>query len=402
MRALEDYRPIVGDVVVADIHQKARRLYGKRVINVNSTYYGGGVAELLNSLVPLENDVGLDADWRILRGSYDFFSVTKKFHNALQGDPIEFTKRKEHIYVDASIAFSQYANLDGDCVVIHDPQPLPLVRLYRKRQPWIWRCHIDLSHPDPVLWDFLKGFILRYDAVIVSHPDYIREDLPLRQHIIHPAIDPLTPKNIEIDETTRGKYLRRYKVGRDKPFIAQISRFDRWKDPLGVLEAYKLVRKEFDCRLVMCGSMATDDPEGWAIYQRVARRAKSLIERGDVVLITDENSILVNALQREAAVIIQKSVREGFGLTVSEAMWKGTPVVASRVGGIPLQITDGEDGFLVDPADVAGTAACVLKLLRDPELASHLGRNARETVRDKFLVTRLLSHWLDLLREMEI
>src|SRR5450756_680107 len=197
MRALEDYRPIVGDVVVADIHQKARRLYGKRVINVNSTYYGGGVAELLNSLVPLENDVGLDADWRILRGSYDFFSVTKKFHNALQGDPIEFTKRKEHIYVDASIAFSQYANLDGDCVVIHDPQPLPLVRLYRKRQPWIWRCHIDLSHPDPVLWDFLKGFILRYDAVIVSHPDYIREDLPLRQHIIHPAIDPLTPKNIE-------------------------------------------------------------------------------------------------------------------------------------------------------------------------------------------------------------
>ena len=348
------------------------------------------------------NDVGLDADWRILRGSYDFFTITKKFHNALQGDPIDFTKRKEHIYVDASIAFSQYANLEGDCVIVHDPQPLPLIRLYRKRQPWIWRCHIDLSHPDPQLWDFLKTYILRYDAVVVSHPDYVREDLPLRQHIIHPAIDPLTPKNIEIDETTRGKYLRRYKVGRDKPFIAQISRFDRWKDPMGVLEAYKLVRKDFDCRLVMCGSMAADDPEGWAIHERVARRAKSLIDRGDVILITDENSILVNALQREAAVVIQNSVREGFGLTVTEAMWKGTPVVATRVGGIPLQITDGEDGYLVDPGDVAGVAQCVLKLLRDPDMAAHLGHNARETVRDKFLVTRLLSHWLDLLHEMDI
>jgi trehalose synthase len=398
MHCLEDYRGIVGDDVIAGIHSKARRLLGRRVLHINSTYQGGGVAEMLASLVPIMNDTGVDADWRILLGNMDFFQVTKKFHNAMQGGPINLTRRKKDQYEHTNQAFASWAQLDRDVVVVHDPQPLPLIRYFKKRQPWIWRCHIDITDANPVLWEYLKGFLLRYDMVLVSHPDYLRPDLPVPQRIVHPAIDPLSAKNIELRPAEIDRLLAKQGVPRDKPLVTQISRFDPWKDPLGVIEAFKLVRKEVDCRLVLCGSMAADDPEGLVVYEEVARKARKLVESGDIILIAqDSSSSFINALQRASTVIVQKSTREGFGLTVAEGMWKGKAVVASRVGGIPLQIEDGETGYLVEPRDIEATADRIITLLRDTELRVTIGEKAREAVRAKFLTTRLLDDYLDVL-----
>jgi trehalose synthase len=399
MRVLNDYREITGDKIISDLYKKARPLYGKRIIHINSTFYGGGVAEILNSLVPLMNDVGLDAGWRIIRGSPDFFTITKKFHNALQGDTINLTEIKKKVYLQANEDFSTYTHLNHDCVIIHDPQPLPMIKYYKKRQPWVWRCHIDLSHPDEKLWEFLTGFVLKYDIEIISNENY-KADLAMEHKIIRPGIDPLTAKNMELSDRDINKYLKKFNVPLDKPLITQISRFDKWKNPVGVIEVFKLVKKEIDCRLVLCGSMASDDPEGIQIYERVKQKANNLIASGDVILITSENNILVNALQRSSAVIIQKSTREGFGLTVTEALWKETPVVASNVGGIPLQISDGENGFLFEPNDNNGFAQKIVELIRKPELARKIGKNGRATVRYKFLVTRILQDYLDLFNEI--
>ena len=399
MRVLNDFREITGDKIISDLYKKARPLYGKRIIHINSTFYGGGVAEILNSLVPLMNDVGLDAGWRIIRGSPDFFAITKKFHNALQGDKINLSEIKKKIYLQTNEDFSTYTHLNHDCVIIHDPQPLPMIKFYKKRQPWVWRCHIDLSHPNENLLEFLKGFVLKYDIEVISHENY-KADLPMEHKIIRPGIDPLTPKNMELSDKDINKYLKKFNVPRDKPLLTQISRFDKWKDPVGVIEIFKLVKKEIDCRLVLCGSMAPDDPEGIQIYERVKRKANNLISSGDVILITSENNILVNALQRSSAVIIQKSIREGFGLTVTEALWKRTPVVASNAGGIPLQIIDGENGFLFEPKDNNGFAQKIVELIKKPEFARKIGKNGRETVRQNFLVTRILKDYLDLFNEI--
>jgi len=397
MRRVTDYRDVVGDGVVSGIYQKAQRLYGRKIININSVYQGGGVAELLEALVPLMNDAGLDADWRILRGSPDVFTITKKFHNALQGDQINMTEIKKELYLQANEDFAVYARVeDADCVLIHDPQPLPLIRYYKERQPWLWQCHVDLSNPNPELWRFMKGLILKYDAVIVSSEKYKRNDLPVEQGIIAPAIDPLSSKNMPIDEETIQKRLEKFGVPTDKPIITQISRFDKWKDPEGIIEVFKRVRQKIDCRLVLCGSMAGDDPEGMEIYESVRKKEGALIGRGDIITIIEENSILVNALQRVSAVVIQKSIREGFGLTVSEALWKGTPVVASNAGGIPLQINDGETGFLLDPYDIDGFAEKILWILRNRKEAEEMGKRAREYVRKNFLITRMLGDYLDL------
>jgi len=399
-RTLEDYREIVGDEIIAGIHRKARRLYGKHILHINSTYYGGGVAEILSCLVPLMNDVGICADWRILHGSPDFFTITKKFHNALQGDSINLTEIKKQLYLQVNEDFSTYCHINHDCIIIHDPQPLPLIKLYKKKQPWIWRCHVDLSNPNEELWEFLKKFTLRYDVVVVSSEKFKKMDLPVEQRVIHPAIDPLSPKNMEISDKITSKYLKKFRIPTDKPLITQISRFDKWKDPEGVVDVFKLVKKEVDCRLVLCGNMAADDPEGYQIYERVKRRAKHLMEKKDVIFITSENNILVNALQRSSAVIIQKSIREGFGLTVTEALWKGTPVVASNVGGISLQIKNGENGFLIEPYDTKGFAKRIMEILQNPELAEEIGRAGKEVVRRNFLITRLLSDYLDLLNDL--
>jgi trehalose synthase len=400
MRSLEEYRDIVGEEVISSIYRKARTLYGLKTININSTFYGGGVAEILNTFVPLMNDAGVEADWRILRGTPDFFDITKKFHNGLQGDPVNLTQMKKRLYTQASETFASYCHIDDDCVVIHDPQPLPLIKFFRKKQPWIWRCHVDLSAPNPGLWEFLKSFILRYDMVVISSPKYRREDLPVFQRVIYPAIDPMSPKNMDLSDKMIVKYMSKFGIPTDKPLISQISRFDKWKEPTGVLEIFDLVRRKADCRLVLCGSMASDDPEGQQVYERVRRRANSLIKSGDVLLVTSENNILVNVLQQSSAVVVQKSAKEGFGLSVTEALWKSKPVVASDVGGIAHQITDGQTGFLCPADDIQGFADRIIELLKEPSLGEEVGRKAKEYVRERFLVTRLLSDYLDLFNDI--
>jgi trehalose synthase len=400
MRSLDDYSDIVGEEVISGIYRKARSLYGVRVLMINSTYYGGGVAEILNTFVPLMNDIGLRMGWRILRGTPDFFEITKRFHNSLQGEKINLTEIKKDIYLDASQAFSTYTHIDHDCVIIHDPQPLPLIRYYAKRQPWIWRCHVDLSNPDPEFWKFLKRFALRYDMVVISSSKYRREDLPVFQRVIYPSIDPLSPKNMELKKGVITKSLRKFRIPTDKPIITQVGRFDKWKGCEEALEVYQRVRKKVDCRLVLCGSMASDDPEGQIVYESILRKADDLVKKGEVVLITSENNILVNALQRVSSVILQMSSREGFGLTVTEGLWKGKPVIASNVGGIPHQMSDGETGFLLDPDDIDGFVERTLYILKNPKAGKELGRAGTECVRENFLVTRLLSDYLDLLNDV--
>ncbi len=401
MLHIESYRRIVGDHPIAEIYKKARKLYGKNILDINSTYMGGGVAEILSSMVPLINNVGIDEDWRILHGNPDFFTITKKFHNALQGGKIHFTEMKKKLYLKTNEEFSAYTRLgQNQVVIIHDPQPLPLITFYKKRQPWIWRCHIDLTSPNKKLWDFLKNFILQYDIVVISLENYRHKNLYVDQRVIPPAIDPLSPKNVELPQVTIEKYLKKFHILLDKPIITQISRFDKWKDPEGVIDVFKKVKEEVDARLILCGSMATDDPEGYKIYERVKRKADKLIEKGDVILITSENNILVNVLQRVSSVIIQKSIKEGFGLTVTEALWKERPVVASNIGGIALQIKDGETGFLLEPDDTDNFAKKVIEIIKDKELAIELGRNGKEHVRKNFLITRLIIQHLDLLNEV--
>ncbi|HHU83273.1 MAG TPA: glycosyltransferase [Firmicutes bacterium] len=402
LRSLSDYREIVGDGVLSEIYKKSLKICKKHIVHINSTYQGGGVAEILPNLVSLMNDAGIDTGWRILHGDSDFFSITKKFHNALQGEKINLSKIKRRLYLENNESFSRFTHIHHDCVIIHDPQPLPLINFQRKHQPWIWRCHIDISHPNQELWDFLKSFILRYDLMIISDNEFYRKDLPIPQRVIYPSIDPLSPKNMEISEELIRKTLRKFKIPTDKPLITQVSRFDKWKDPEGVIEVFQRVKEEIDCRLVLCGSMAADDPEGMQIYNKIMNKpaTKKLIQKKDLIVLTAENQILVNTLQRVSSVIIQKSLREGFGLTVTEALWKGTPVVASKVGGIPNQIIHEETGFLLQPKDYAGFARVIVNLLQDPGLCEKIGSRAKEHVRNNFLITRHLIDYLDLLGEI--
>lgn len=396
VKHLEDYRDIVGDEAISAIFRKSKGLYGKKILHVNSSYQGGGVAEILNHLVPLMSDLGIDVDWRVIHGHHDFFNITKKFHNALQGEEINFSRLKRSVYTETNQQFTTYSNIDHDAVIIHDPQPLPLIRYFKKRQPWIWRAHIDLSDPNEEVWDYLKQFIIRYDKAVFSAKEFVSNDIGTDTEIIYPSIDPLTVKNKEIDQATIDKYLNKYGIKTDKPIISQISRFDKWKDPEGVIEVFERVNEEVDCRLVLLGSMATDDPEGPKVYESVVEMAQ---DRDDIIVINKESDILVNVLQRVSSVIVQKSLKEGFGLTVTEALWKGSPVVASNVGGIPLQVTDGETGFLVNPEDFDEVADRILEILNNPELGAKLGGSAHRNVIEHFLITRHLLDWLELLKE---
>ena len=392
---LEDYREIVGDSVIDSIYDVASRLSEKRIVHINSTYQGGGVAEILNTLILLMNDVGINTGWRILHGNPDFFVVTKKFHNALQGAKLNLTVKKKGIYEGVNENFSVFTHLDHDCVIVHDPQPLPLIQFYEKEQPWVWRVHIDISKPNrygKTLLDYLKSFILKYDTMIVSMESY-KKNIPIDQKVIQPSIDPLSFKNEDLKDKVIDRYLRKFGIETDKPIITQVSRFDEFKDPEGVIKVYEKVKKRVDCRLVLIGGMATDDPESERIYNNLL---KKYCEDEDIILISTTHDILVNALQRESSVVIQKSLREGFGLTVTEALWKGTPVVGSNVGGIKAQIIDGENGYLVDPRDYQGCANRVIKLLEDEKLASDMGARGREIVRERFLTPRHLHDYLKL------
>ncbi len=394
---IERYIPYAGEKAIAELVALARKLQGLRVLHVNSTYHGGGVAGMLRSFVPLMDDLGLEAHWILLFGEPRLFSCTKKLHNALQGEDVFPGEEELSAYFGINEFFARHAPIDHDVVVIHDPQPLPTISFRRKREPWIWRCHIDISSPSEKAWELLVPHIIRYDAAVVSAEGFMREGLPEHVAIIPPAIDPLSPINRELTDEEIKEKLAQYGIPTDKPLIVQVSRFDKWKDPLGVLEVFKRVRKEADCRLVMLGNMAGDDPEGPEIFSRVVETAREL---PDVHLITETDELLVNALQRHAAVVLQLSLREGFGLTVSEALWKGTPVVATAVGGIPLQIRDGEDGFLVAPRDYRAAAERVLRILGDEDLRRRLSERGRKHVRENFLVTRLLRDWLIFLSEI--
>lgn len=391
------YLPLIGEEGMAEIVAAARPLLGLRVLHISSTFHGGGVAGMLRSYLPLFEDLGLDVDWSLLYGTPELFKVTKRLHNALQGEETRFPEEDMRLYHEVNRFFAHHTPIFHDVVVIHDPQPLPLIHYVHKENPWIWRCHIDLSAPASGVWELLKPLVLRYDAGVVSTEAFRKPDLPLPTHIVPPAIDPFSPINRELTKEEIEAKLAQYGIPRDKPLLVQVSRFDKWKDPLGVLEVFRRVKEEVDCRLVMLGNMATDDPEGPEIFEQVRSQAGKL---SDVHLLTATDELLVNALQRSAAVVLQLSLREGFGLTVSEALWKGTPVVATRVGGIPLQVLDGVTGFLTRPRDYDTMAARVLELLEDRVLAQRLGDAGREHIRHNFLVTRLLVDWLRVLAEV--
>ena len=397
MIRLEDFRHIVPDETLAEIYDRAKGLYGKHIVHLNATYQGGGVAEILYSLVQLMNDVGIDAGWRILHGSGEFFEITKNFHNALQGAKLNLSDRKKRVYLQVNENFSRFTHLDHDCIIVHDPQPLSLIRSYRKRQPWIWRCHIDLTDPHKELWDFLKSFLIKYDEIILSNERYFKEDLPVPQRLMFPAINPLSQKNREISKKTIMEHITKAGVPTDKPIVTQVSRLDPWKDPEGVIDAFKLVKQEVDCRLLFCYNVASDDPEGLRMYHKVQRKANRFLKTGEIMFVVGNNETLVNSIQRASDVIVQKSTREGFCLSVTEAMWKGTVVVGSNVGGIPLQIEDGKNGFLVEPNDIEGFADRIIHLVKNPKEREHLGEQAKESVRKKFLIPRLLSDYLFML-----
>ena len=390
---IDDYIKYIGKDSVNRIKEKAKPFRNLHVTHVNSTYYGGGVAELLSSLSLLMNCVGIKTGWRMIQGSPDFFSITKKMHNALQGGKINLTRRKLQIYEEVIYENSIRNHLDHDVVIIHDPQPLAMINHYKRKGPWIWRCHIDLSNPNPEVWKYLTPFIEKYDAVIFSIKEY-KKRLKTPQLFFMPAIDPFSIKNRELNKEEIDERLCHYHIPTDLPLVVQVSRFDRWKDPEGVIQAYKIARKKVECTLVLLGDVALDDPEGEEVY-------KSLLNQQEkrIIILSRQDTALVNALQRKAAVVFQKSIREGFGLTVAEAMWKGTPVIGGNAGGIRDQIEDGKNGFLV--SSVKEAARRLVKLLKNEKLRDKMGKNGRETVREKFLLSRLLEQYLDLFGSFE-
>jgi len=388
MSELKDYIPVVGQAAVDDLNILAERLRGKRIQHVNSTAVGGGVAEILNRMVPLLKEVGVDTRWDVIKGGEQFFEVTKKFHNALHGRPEEVTAADFEIFRETGRKNAQEMDTGADIVFVHDPQPIMLVEK-KSGNKWLWRCHIDVSNPSRRVWDFLMDFIPRYDSAVFSAPSFSRR-LPIRQFLISPSIDPLSDKNRELPDETVKRVMDKYGIPRDKPVITQISRFDRLKDPVGVIEAFRLARKHADCRLVLAGGTASDDPEGMSVLSEVREKAQ-----GDPdihILLMKQNDLEINALQRGSTVIMQKSLKEGFGLTVTEALWKGKPVVASGVGGIPLQIKHRYSGLLCHSID--GAAFALKQLLGNPAYAAGLGENGRRHVRNNFLLTTHLRNYL--------
>jgi trehalose synthase len=391
--SIEDYEPLIGAETVERLLAKVDALRDIHVVNVNSTYYGGGVAELLSSLTLLMNASGIKTGWRVIEGRPDFFSVTKKMHNALQGGDINLTDLKVQIYEEVVFENAARLHLDHDVVIVHDPQPLPLIKHFRKKAPWVWRCHVDLSQPHRDVWDYIAPLVEQYDAVVMSLPEYA-QNLGTPQRFILPAINPFSTTNKELSEAEIADRFAHYDIPTDLPLVVQISRFDRWKDPQGVIDAFKIARKQVDCTLVLVGNVATDDPEGQEVFASICRCAEDRIR-----ILSVQDTALVNALQRRAAVVLQKSIREGFGLTVTEAMWKGAAVIGGNVGGIKHQIEDGENGYLVD--NVEDTAERIVALVKDSALRERLGRKARESVRSRFLMPRLMEDWLDLIGSFE-
>lgn len=400
-QSVAPYEASVGPEVIHQLRLLGSALRGARVLHVNATPYGGGVAEILRSEIPLLRDLGLEAEWQVITGDETFFRVTKAIHNGLQGARRELTATEQEIYLAHSVRNARLLEDNYDLIFIHDPQPLALRHFHGPgRARWVWRCHIDMSEPNPEVWAFLRPYVADYDAAVFTLGAFVPSDFPVeRVEIIPPAIDPESPKNLELDPDLARRVLHWVGVDLERPFITQVSRFDPWKDPLGVIAAYRLVKKEVpDVQLALVGSMALDDPEGWEIYRQVQEAARDDPDIQLFTNLTGVSNIEVNAFQRLSRVIIQKSVREGFGLAVSEALWKGTPVVAGRAGGIPLQVQDGVSGFLVD--SVEACAERTVWLLRHPEEARAFGARGREHVRKHFLLPRLIADELRLAADL--
>jgi trehalose synthase len=395
--SLDAYRGIVPEEILAELRAQAAELRGARILHVNATPYGGGVSELLRSSVPLLRDLGLTVDWKVIGGSQGFYRATKALHNALQGSSQSLSDSERQAYLECTR--ENAALLDGgyDFVVLHDPQPAALLSVHgRGDARWVWRCHIDTSEPNPDAWRFLRPFLADFDAAVFTMDEFVPPDLPVaRVRTIAPAIDPLSPKNLEIPARTASQILDW--IGIDLPgrLVTQVSRFDRWKDPFGVIAAYRLAREEIpDLQLALVGSMALDDPEGWEVYGQLTEHAENDPRIHIFTNLTGASNVEVNAFQLLSDVVVQKSIREGFGLVVSESLWKGTPVVAGRAGGIPMQMPAGVGGLLVDSVEDCATA--LVQLLNDRELATRLGRSGREHVRERFLLPRLLLEELQL------
>ena len=399
--ALDSHRPVIGDEV-DEIRALAAPLRGARVLHINSTAFGGGVAEILHTLVPLQNDLGIHSRWQVLQGAEDFFAVTKAMHNLLQGAEIPWTPRMRDTWLRYQEANARLLDpRDYDFVWIHDPQPLGILRRLEEKGlrhgAWIWRCHIDLSDARQDVWRFIRDYVAPYDAAVFTMPQYVRDGLDGHGpdvQIAAPAIDPLSDKNRRLSPSYIRSVLLRHGVDPDRPYILQVSRFDPWKDPLGVIDTYRLVKKEIpQIQLVMAATLAHDDPEGWLYFDRTARKAG---DDQDIRLVNGNVSYEVNALQRAASVVLQLSTREGFGLVVTEALWKARPMVARGSGGIPLQVLDGQTGHIVDSVEDA--ARSTFEILTDPKGARALGSRAREHVRQNFLITRYLRDHLNVMQ----
>ncbi len=391
MADLQRYVSIVGEGVVNELRLLGERLAGRRVVNVNSTRVGGGVAEILNRLVPLLNEVGLKVRWEVVEGDPDFFNLTKRLHNALHGKAEVFTARDRALFDSVTASNLAKLDLDADVLFIHDPQPAGLVRA-RKDRPgkWMWRCHIDVSAPAEGAWEFIDSTVREYDLSVFSAPQFARS-LPIPQVLISPSIDPLADKNRPLGQGEIDTIMTRLGITSDKPIVTQVSRFDRLKDPLGVLTAWKQARQRVDCQLILAGGGATDDPEAAQVLQEVRESA------GDdpdvhILDLPPTSNIEINAIQRASAVVVQKSIKEGFGLTVSEALWKSKPVIAGAVGGIPLQVTPRYSGILTHT--VEGTAFWIKQLLSAPDYARRLGENGHNHVLNNFLLTRHMRDYM--------
>ena len=401
-KSLNDYIDIIGKEEIESINKLALPLKGKKVVHINATSFGGGVAEILFTLVPLMKDVGIEAEWQVIKGSDDFFNVTKSIHNGMQGMNVPLSKEMKEIFLKNNQLNEKLFEGEYDFVVIHDPQPVAILN-YRqeKKGKWIWRFHIDPTSAQEEIWRFIRPFIEKHDTAIFTLKEYVKDDLKLKNiAIIPPAIDPLSPKNMDLVQEEIENIVTKYKVDPDRPIITQVSRFDPWKDPLGVIDMYRMVKREVkDVQLILIASMANDDPEGWEYYEKTARHAG---EDYDIHLLSNLNGIgnlEVNAFQRASDVIIQKSLREGFGLVITEALWKGKPVVAANVGGIPLQVDNRRTGYLV--GDISECAERVIHLLKDSKIANKMGASGKEYVRKNFLITRLLKDYLNLFNSFQ-
>ena len=403
---LVDFTEVAGADAIERIRALAEPLRGTRVLHVNATAYGGGVAELLATHIPLLQNLGIEAEWQVIHGSDEFFAVTKAVHNALQGADIPWTADMQRAYLEKVLDNALLLEGDWDVVIVHDPQPAALLSLIehssmtRTDTKWVWRCHIDLTDARPDVWEFFRPHVERYDASVWTMPEFIPSSLSMDNIVIAPpCIDPLSVKNLELPEPFVREICRQYGIDTQRPIVCQVSRYDPWKDPVGVIEAFQTVRKAVpDAQLVLAGSMATDDPEGFQVWEQVEEARGHDRDIHLLSNIQQVGNVQINAFQRAADVVIQKSLREGFGLTVAEGLWKGRPVIGGRAGGIVLQIQDGENGYLVDSIDEC--AQRTIELLAEPERADAMGASGREHVRQNFLSTRELEDWLGLITRL--